>query len=59
MKNRGNKGGRWLTILIVALVIALIAVVAVIVWKQREYSVSDEFYVSLRGALTMLRGLRA
>ena len=29
MKNRGKKGGRWLTILIVALVIALIAVVLV------------------------------
>ena len=59
MKNRGKKGGRWLTILIVALVIALIAVVAVIVWKKREYSVSDEFYGSLRGALPMLRGLLA
>ena len=59
MKKRGKKGGRWLTILIVALVIALIAVVAVIVWKQREYSVSDEFYGSLRGALTMLRRLVA
>ena len=59
MKKRGKKGGHWMTILIVALVIALIAVVAVIVWKQREYSVSDEFYGSLRGALPMLRGLRA
>lgn len=59
MKNRGKKGGRWLTILIVALVIALIAVVAVIVWKQQEYSVSDEFYGSLRGALLMLGGLLA
>ena len=46
-------------ILTVALVIALIAVVAVIVWKQREYTVSDEFYGSLRGVLPMLRGLLA
>lgn len=59
MKNRGKKGGRWLMILTVALVIALIAVVAVIVWKQREYTVSDEFYGSLRGVLPMLRGLLA
>ena len=59
MKNRGKKGGRWLMILTVALVIALIAVVAVIVWKQREYTVSDEFYGSLRGALPMLWGLLA
>ena len=59
MKNRGKKGGRWLMILTVALVIALIAVVAVIVWKQREYTVSDEFYGSLRGVLSMLRGLLA
>ena len=46
-------------ILTVALVIALIAVVAVIVWKQREYTVSDEFYGSLRGVLPMLRGMLA
>lgn len=59
MKKRGKKGGHRMTILIVALVIALIAVVAVIVWKKREYSVSDEFYGSLRGALPMLRGLLA
>ena len=59
MKNRGKKGGLWLKILTVVLVVALIAVVAVIVWKQREYSVSDEFYGSLRGALTMLRRLMA
>ena len=59
MKNRGKKGGRWMTILLGAPAIARIAVVAVIVWKQREYSVSDEFYGSLRGALPMLRGLLA
>ena len=59
MKNRGKKGGLWLKTLTVVLVVALIAVVAVIVWKQREYSVSDEFYGSLRGALTMLRRLVA
>ncbi|MGN1019014.1 MAG: hypothetical protein ACI4O7_01465 [Aristaeellaceae bacterium] len=54
MKNRGKKGGLWLKILTVVLVIVLIAIVAVIVWKQREYSVSDEFYGSLRGALRRL-----
>ena len=54
MKNRGKKGGTWLKILTAVLVIALIAVVAVIVLKQREYSVSDEFYGSLRGALGRL-----
>ena len=59
MKNRGKKGGLWLKTLTVVLVVALIAVVAVIVWKQREYSASDEFYGSLRGALTMLRRLVA
>ncbi|MGN0972903.1 MAG: hypothetical protein ACI4OY_13175 [Aristaeellaceae bacterium] len=59
MKNRGKKGGAWLKILTVALLVALIAVVAVIVWKQHEYSTSDEFYGSLRGALPMLRGLLA
>ena len=59
MKNRGKKGGRWLTTLTVALATALTAAVPVTTWKQREYSVSDEFYGSLRGALTMLRGLRA
>lgn len=59
MKNRGKKGGTWLKMLTIILLVALIAVVGVIVWKQREYSVSDEFYGSLRGALTMLRGLGA
>ena len=59
MKNHGKKGGAWLKILTVVLLVALIAVVAVIVWKQREYSTSDEFYGSLRGAAIMLRGLSA
>ncbi len=37
--------------LIIVLVIALLAVAAVIVWKQWEYSASENFYDGLRGSV--------
>lgn len=43
------KNGRGMKLLIALLVVALAAVVAVIVWKQHEYGVSEQFYENLRG----------
>ena len=43
---------------IAVLVIALIAVAALIIWKQWEYSASEDFYNGLRGALRF-GGMRA
>ena len=43
------KNGRGMKLLIALLVVALAAVVAVIVWKQHEYGVSEQFYDNLRG----------
>lgn len=36
---------------IIVLMIALFAVVTLILWKQWEYGVSEDFYNGLRGAL--------
>ena len=47
MKRRKTGGG--LRVMIAVLVIALLAVAAVIVWKQWEYGVSEQFYDGLRG----------
>lgn len=45
-KIRKRNGLKWA---IAVLMIALAAVVAMIVFKQREYDASEEFYDSLRG----------
>lgn len=47
MKNKG----RGLTVLIALVLIALVAAVAVYAYKQHEYSVSTDYYDSLRGYL--------
>ena len=50
MKKRQK--GRGLRILIAFLLLLLVAVVTLIILKQREYSAGEEFYDSLRGALS-------
>lgn len=49
MKNRKERRGK---LLLAVLAVALIAAIAVIIWKQMEYGASEQFYDSLRGALT-------
>jgi len=51
------KNGRGLKLLIALLVIALIAVAAVIVFKEYEYGVSEQFYDNLRGLMRRAEGL--
>ena len=48
-----KKKQRGIRTVIAALVIALIAVAALIIWKQWEYSASEDFYNGLRGALRL------
>ena len=43
------KNGRRLKLLLVLLILALAAVLAVMLWKQYEYGVSEQFYDNLRG----------
>lgn len=46
-----NKKGRRLTVLMALVLLALVAAVGVYVYKQHEYSVSTQYYDSLRGCL--------
>lgn len=45
------KNGRGMKLLLVLLVVALAAVLAVILFKQHEYGVSEQYYDTLRGWL--------
>ena len=51
------KNGRGLKILIALLIVALVAVAALIVFKQHEYGVSEQFYDNLRGLAGRAEGL--
>lgn len=53
MKKRQK--GRGLRLLIAFLLLLLAAVVVLIIFKQREYAAGEEFYDSLRGALSIRR----
>ena len=43
------KNGRGMKLVIALLAVALVAVLTVILWKQHEYGVSEQFYDNLRG----------
>lgn len=45
------KNGRGLKLLLALLIVALAAVLAVIVWRQHEYGVSEQYYDTLRGLM--------
>ena len=47
-KHRRKSAAKWI---IAVLVLALIVVAGVIVWRQREYAASADFYDGLRGAI--------
>lgn len=47
-KHRRKSPAKWI---VAVLVIALVVVAGVIVWRQREYAASADFYDGLRGAI--------
>ncbi len=57
MKKKNNT--RTLKLVLLGLIIALIAVAGYILWQEMQYSVSDEFYDSLRNTGLLKGGWRA
>lgn len=56
MEKEGKKSTRWLVILLILLVIALVCVVGYILYRERLYEVSDEYYDSLRSLVNQTKG---
>ncbi len=57
MKKKDNT--RTLKLLLLGLIIALAAVIGYILWQETQYSVSDEFYDSLRNTGLLKGGWNA